>query len=168
MLNKAVVVLACVLFSAVEANASLIPIQRLTSDDNIVDIEITIQSFRDVHVDIYLYDKLENAGSTLKTVSTNYAWDVIDPLVMISFVTVKAGNDYMLYELGPSGNSGPILNASWNYTLLTTQEFDPRTSPVPESGTFVMAIGGFAAMYLARRQVRFHCSPKRQTGAIKS
>jgi hypothetical protein len=134
----------------VEASGSVLLVSRLPSDNNIVDIEAAIQAFKGSHVDVYFYDKLENGASTAKTASISGTWDVIDPQVTISYLTVTAGNDFALYEVLPNANSGLLPGVQWDYSLWTTQQFD---GAIPEPATYVLVSGALAALYVGRRRL---------------
>ena len=151
MYKNAVLALLCVVFSASEAaSASLLFVDRLQSDHNIAEIETAIQAFRGSEVDVYFYDKLVGGTSTQKTASVSGTWDVIDPNVTISYMTVQAGNDYALYEVSPNANSGLFPGVQWDYSLWTTQ----RIAETPEPTTYVLVSGALLGLYLSRRRLR--------------
>ena len=150
MYKNAVLALLCVVFSASEASASLLFVDRLQSDDNIAEIETSIQTFRGSQVDVYFYDKLEDGVATEKTASDSGTWDVVDPMVTISYITVKAGNDYALYEVLPNANFGLFPGVQWDYSLWTTQ----RIEETPEPTTYVLVSGALVGLYFSRRRMR--------------
>jgi len=84
MYKNAVRAVLCVVFSALEASASLLIVDRLKSNDNIVEIETSIRTFRGSDVDVYFYDQLDGGTSTQKTTYASGTWDVIDPKVTVS------------------------------------------------------------------------------------
>jgi hypothetical protein len=171
-------IVMCLLFSTL-ASASLMFIDRSPGEDNnVVAIEAAIQASRGSHVDIYLFDKLQSGASTPKTISTTTftvgghrmigTWDVIDPVVTISYLTVKAGNEYALYEILPFANAGFWGNAlitnkkgmpdgTWHYSLWTTQVLSNSNGvvgpPVPEPATYGLVLGALAVLYGTRRRL---------------
>jgi len=151
MYKNAVLGLLCVVFSASEASASLLFVDRLQSDHNIAEIETAIQAFRGSEVDVYFYDKLVGGASTQKTASVGGTWDVIDPNATISYMTVKAGNDYALYEVLPNANSGLFPGVQWDYSLWTTQ----RIAETPEPTTYLLLSGALVGLYFSSKATPF-------------
>ncbi len=186
MLRTTVILLVCTLFGSDNARASVVLVDLLPGNDNdITEIEQAIEAYKGSHLDLLFYDKVENAVSTSKTLSTTISviggsksagtWDVIDPVVMISYLTVKASNDYALYEVLPSSNFGVwstqllvnkhgIPHDLSHFSLWTTQVMsggDAGGAPaVPEPATCVLVSGAIGVLYVARRRFGVRCLPE--------
>jgi hypothetical protein len=112
-------------------------------------VEAAILGATGVVVDISLYDDSED-GPVLTTflplgdpsMTLSGTWDIIDPLVLVRFITIKAANSYALFDLGPAGaNAGVystlgILNNGGNqpqvsHIRLWLGPIDPTLEPPP-------------------------------------
>lgn len=115
------------------------------------DVEAAILGATGSAVDIALYGKSDdNPGLFINTgvgagASQSGTWDVLDDLIGIAYITIKAANSFALYDV-QGANSGTwstlgILNNGGNQPVVSHISFwtaggtndpgDPQTVPVP-------------------------------------
>lgn len=167
---KTILSLAFVVAStALSSQAAPILIGVFSGNDHKADVEAAIFSTTGVSFDLTLFDK-SDSSPLLTTVTASKdektgTWDVIDDSVKIAFVTVKASNNFAIYQYSPGVNSGDwttfgIINNGGKQPKLSHLSFwtipeqeNPDTS-VPEPSAFLM-LGSAAALLIgARKYVR--------------
>ena len=118
-----------------------------------------------VDADIQLYDKSD--GAPVLTVFTpedpatakSGTFDVIDNAVLISFITVKAGNQFKLYQFTPAVNSGDwdtvgLQNKGGqqpNLSHMSLWTVPGQQSETPEPSTMLFLGAGLAGLGVARK-----------------
>jgi hypothetical protein len=166
---KTIGTLVLLLASTTFASASVTQINgAFPGNDDEATVEGVILAETGVTVDLDLYDK-SDGGPVLTTVTggggLSGTWDVIDDSILITYVTVKAGNFFTLYEYNPGQNSGDwttagILNNGGQQPAMSHLSFwtGPNTFPggdpvVPEPMTMGLFGGGLGALFLLRKKI---------------
>ena len=125
--------------------------------DDEASVEAAILAATGIFVDISLYGKSDdNAGLFSISGSTSGTWDVLDDLINIAYITVKAANSFALYDVGfvNSGSFstlGILSNGGqqpgYSHISFWTAPESLTSVPVPAAGWLLIAgMGGFAAM----------------------
>ncbi|NJC35135.1 hypothetical protein GGR88_002649 [Sphingomonas jejuensis] len=129
-------------------------------------VEAAIRAATGITTDITLYGKSDdNAGlfafNPVNPANTQSGtWDVLNNSVLISFVSVKAANNFAVYQLGGSGansgsysSSGLLTNNGRNQADVSHLSFwTARVAAVPEPATWAMMIAGFGLVGGAMRR----------------
>jgi len=162
--------LSFVLLVAATASSGLaapILIGVFSGNDHIDDVKAAILSVTGVTPDLTLYDK-SDSNPLLTTVTSSPdgktgTWDVIDDAVKIAFVTVKASNNFAIYQYLVPVNSGDwttagIINNGGNQPALSHLSFwtipsEVPENPVPEPSSLILM--GSAAVALISLRKRF-------------
>lgn len=79
------------------------------------------------------------------------------PGYLVTFIGVKAGNDFILYQLGTPASSGTwstagLVNKRGIPHALSHLAFFGSETPVPEPATWAMMVGGFGLVGAAMRR----------------
>jgi len=133
-------------------------------------VKAAILSSIGVNADIQLYDKSD--GAPVLTVFTpndpstakSGTFDVIDNSVLISFITVKAANQFKLYQFTPAVNSGDwdtvgLKNSGGqqpNLSHMSLWTVPGQHDEVPEPSTMVFLGAGLAGLGVARKFVQLN------------
>ena len=134
-------------------------------NDNITSVKAAILSSIGVNADIQLYDKSDSAPVLTIFTPENPAtaksgtFDVIDNAVLISFITVKAGNQFKLYQFTPAVNSGDwdtvgLKNNGGqqpNLSHMSLWTLSGQQSETPEPSTIVFLGAGLVGLGVARK-----------------
>lgn len=130
-------------------------------------VEAAILAATGSSVDISLYGKSDSdAGlfsfTGVASAATSGTWDVLDDLVEIAYITVKAANSFALYAV-EGANSGlfstaGILNNGGSQPVVshisfwTTGAGTPPPPPVPEPATLFLLSAGLLGFAGAKRR----------------
>jgi hypothetical protein len=152
--------------TAISSQAAPILIGVFSGNDHKADVEDALYLATGVAYDLTLYDK-SDGGPVLTTITASKdnksgTWDVIDDSVKIAFVTVKASNNYAIYQYSPAENFGNwttsgILNGGGkqpglsHLSFWTVPESENPDAPVPEPSTVLM-LGSAAALLIGVRK----------------
>lgn len=153
--------------TATSGFAAPILIGVFSGNDKIEDVQAAIFSVTGLTPDLTLYDK-SDSDPLLTTVTSSSdgksgTWDVIDNSVKIAFVTVKASNNFAIYQYLVPVNSGDwttagIVNNGGNQPKLSHLSFwtipsEVPENPVPEPSSIILM--GSAAVALIGLKKRF-------------
>jgi len=80
------------------------------------------------------------------------------PGYLVDFIAVKAGPDFVLYELSSPASSGTWSTADLGGKDLSHLEFFGTVAPVPEPASWAMLVAGLGAVGVAMRRRRAQVS----------
>lgn len=142
-----------------------IPCLVNANSDSETNVEAGIFAATGVNVDLALYGRSNENPDLFNFTGfgslSGGTWDVIDDLVGISYVTVKAGTQFSIYDVG-GANFG-----NWTLSGLVVRPVKPGNPPnyhlsfwtmeggngaIPEPTTWAMLIAGFGMVGMAMRR----------------
>ena len=126
------------------------------------DAEIKYNALRDPDIDLNLVGKSDGGFGTLAFAdATKNSGNWSTPGFLISFLAVKAGNEFVLYQLAAPASSGTWSTAGLvnkkgvKHELSHLSYFGARgPGAVPEPATWAMMLAGFGLVGVAMRRRR--------------
>ena len=141
------------------ATAAPVYLGIFSGNDHVGDVQAAILAATGQEVNISLFDKSDSGSGLTAFTPIPWAgaldgtWDVVDPSVVISYVTVKASNDFTLYSYNPAVNSGTWSTANLLNKNGVQQELShlslwttASASQVPEPTSVLLMGAGVTAL----------------------